>query len=135
MNATTEIASAPADAMRLLRDGDFRRRVRALEPAALASLGYLTDPADLAEVGAVDAPEFKVVTSTRDTLYVQMPAAESGELAADDLAQIQAAGTAGSASSVGSTGSASTLGTLNTTASSSTSISSLGSAGSAGSAG
>lgn len=138
MNTAPERLSDPGDVARLLRDCAFRRRVRQLEPDALASLGYLTDPADLANLGATDAPAFKVVTSTRDKMYVQMPARPSdGAIPPEGLAQIHAAGgnTAGSASSVGSTGTASTLGTVCSTASSSTSLSSIGSAGSAGSAG
>lgn len=137
MNTTPERLSDPGEVARLLRDRAFRRRVRQLDPDALASLGYLTDPADLARLGVADAPAFKVVTSTRDKSYVQMPARPSdGAISPQGLAQIQAAGnTAGSASSIGSTGTASTLGTACSTASSSTSLSSIGSAGSAGSAG
>lgn len=131
MNAI-EQSSNPNDVVQLLHDRGFRRRVRQLDPDALASLGYQS------ELNPAGIDGFKVVTSTRDTMYVQMPAAPdnaAGDIALDDLQQIQAAGSAGSASSVGSAGTASTLGTVCSTASSSTSASSLGSAGSAGSAG
>lgn len=126
----------PGDAMRLLLDPAFRRRVRRLDPDALARLGYATDSADFGDAGA---PDIKVVTSTCDTMYVQLPQTPElpadGEISAQNLRHIQAAGnTAGSASSVASASSASTFGTLTSTASSGGSAGSAGTVGTAGSA-
>jgi len=106
-----------------IQEPEFRARVRQLDAAALAELGYQPGPGELA---AADASiEFKVVTSTGDTTFVPLPKiADDAALTDADLMQLQAAG-AGTVSSVGSAGS---LGTITST------LSTVGSAGTVGSA-
>lgn len=117
MNTTAE---TPAKFLARMQDPDFRARIRQLDAAALAELGYQPGPGDPAV-----AFEFKVVTSTGDTTFVPLPKiADDAALTDADLVQLQAAG-AGTVSSVGSAG---CIGTITST------LSTVGSAGTVGSA-
>lgn len=125
MNTTPQAGdSAPAKFLARLQDPQFRAQVRRLDAAALAELGYQPGPGLIDNSGA-PAIEFKVVTSTRDTVFVPLPKiADDAALTDADLMQLQAAG-AGTVSTVGSAGS---MGTITST------LSTVGSAGTVGSA-
>ncbi|MDD9811383.1 MAG: hypothetical protein OXU71_06685 [Gammaproteobacteria bacterium] len=109
-----------AAANRLL-DPAVRREIRADPKRYALDNGLLAADAAAAEV--------RVVTSTRDTLYIQLPnpRAFADTLDAPTLKRIQAAACTGTA---GSTTSASTLSTGTSTAGSLSSASTLGTAGS-----
>ena len=86
----------------LSHDREFRSRVRQLDPDALAEIGYEPLP------GAGEPLEFKVVTSTQDTVYIPMPPPmpEESEISLEDLGRISAgncASTAASASTISTT--------------------------------
>ncbi len=127
MNTKTDMS--PDAGLQLMHDPEFRQQLREHDTNALAQIGYDN------LFGGGDAPEIRVITSTQDTTYVQMPPhlPADHQLSASDLNQIQAAGKTGSAGTVGTAGSASTLGTFTSTASSGGCVGSVGSAGTAGS--
>ena len=105
-----------------VHDPEFRRRVRRLDADALAEIGYRKPG------GGV---EFKVTTSTHDTLYLVLgdtsEEPEEGQIEMEYLRQIQ-----GGASG---TNTASTAGTSGSWGCICTTVSTLGSAGSASTAG
>lgn len=111
-----------ADANRLL-DPETRRAIRADPRRFAADIGLLG--------GGADAVEVRVVTNTRDTLYIQLPGPSVFAEALDDaaLSRLQAAGCNGSA---GTTTSASTFSTVTSTAGCASTASTVGTAGSAG---
>lgn len=113
-----------ADANRLL-DPETRRQIRADPRRFAADIGLLD--VDAAAVAAVDV---RVVTNTRDTLYIQLPGPSVFAEELDDaaLGRIQAAGSNGTA---GTTTSASTLSTATSTAGCASTASTIGTAGSA----
>lgn len=116
----------------LLLEPEFRRNLRNLDLPALGKVGYTNYEA------VKDEFDIAVVTSTKDTTYINMPPSDLSKypINVEHLAQIDAAGTsgtAGSASTIGTAGTASTLATSSSTASTFGCIGSLGSAGTAGS--
>ena len=68
----------------LMTDPDFRRQLRQHDSAAFSKLGL--------DLGSGDT-EYKVITTQPGTMYFPIPASPSdGELSADDLESVQAAG-------------------------------------------
>lgn len=111
------------DVGRALGDPAVRRACREDPAAALDALrarGF-----DLPDFG--DAVEIRLVFNTADTMHWVMPAAIDGELDAEDLSRLQAAGS--TASSVASAGTMGSLGTICTTSSTASSAGSVGSVG------
>lgn len=110
-----------ADANRLL-DPETRRQIRADPRRFAADIGLLD-----VDAAAVDV---RVVTNTRDTLYIQLPGPSVFAEELDDaaLGRLQAAGSNGTA---GTTTSASTLSTATSTAGCASTASTIGTAGSA----
>lgn len=111
------------DVGRALGDPAVRRACREDPAAALDALrarGF-----DLPDFG--DAVEIRLVFNTADTMHWVMPAAADGELDAEDLSRLQAAGS--TASSVASAGTMGSLGTICTTSSTASSAGSVGSVG------
>lgn len=111
-----------ADAGRLL-DPETRRAIRA-DPRRFATDIGLLDGADAVAV------EVRVVTNTRDTIYLQLPGPSVFADTLDDalLGRLQAAGCNGTA---GTTTSASTMSTATSTAGCASTASTVGTAGSA----
>lgn len=112
------------DVSHALIDPAVRRACRENPAAALDTLrarGF-----DLPDFG--DAVEIRLVFNTADTMHWVMPAAvDNGNLDAEDLSRLQAAGS--TASSVASAG---TMGSLGTVCTTSSTVSTAGSAGSVG---
>lgn len=131
MNETTSaFVSAKQTAERMLYDSELRAKLRDKDPDALAEIGLRPEGSGS---GPGSSPiEYKVVDSTRDTLYIAMPvmSADEGEpIPMEDLSKVQAGNTA---STVGTSTSASTISTLCGTISSASTAGTAGSVGSKG---